>query len=110
MQDVRYYFQIRNGKGLNPDKLIDQLRKKYGDVKLSRIPIHLLTFDNEIQTAKVAQLCRDMTRGKRMPPIVADYCSDAGGKFKILDGNHRVAAALRLGRKLVLAWVPKPKL
>ena len=102
---IKYFFEIRNGRSLSPEALIDGLKQKYGSVTLSSVPLSQLVYDNEIVSEKVFAIQKAMREGSKMPPIVVDHDSEPGF-YRVLDGNHRAAACHREGLSDIEAYVP----
>lgn len=101
---IKYFFQIREGKSLDPETLIADLKQKYGGVGLHDLSISELEFDNEVVSEKVYAIQLAIRSGTEMPPIIAE--KNSKGIYHVLDGNHRVVARQREGYSFVTAWVP----
>lgn len=67
---------------------------------LDRIPINLIAVDRW-PFARVLDLVTHLRQGGTVPPIHVQRYSD--GRYRILDGRHRVHAMLLLGRTHILA-------
>lgn len=105
MAAVKVYFQVRDGVSLNPERLKEVLERKYGPLVLESVLVGQCDLENEVQSEKVQAMVAALEAGQDMPPVV--LAPSTGGRYRVLDGNHRVAAAQQVGRSVVQAWVPQ---
>lgn len=73
---------------------------KYPEWVLARVKVAHLRIDPATQSDTVAQYA---SRTTDPPPIIA---VPMDLQWDVLDGNHRAAAALDLGKRAILAYVP----
>jgi hypothetical protein len=85
---------VQQALDLNADR---QLRR----LKIGRICLDFQPRENLIDE-RVAEYVEDMRRRAKIDPVIVYY---DGKDYLLKDGFHRVEAALRLGRKTILAEV-----
>ncbi len=105
MSVKKFDITIREGKGFDPAVLIKGLKAKYGGLYTKKLKIENLTYDNEVVSEKVSGLQNSIRRGKKLPPIIVIPTNEKD-VYKVVDGNHRVAAYLREGIHEIEALIP----
>lgn len=101
----KYQFVVRDGQSLDPSKEMERIRTKHGPLVKVEVPIEKLQWTNEVVSSKVSGMVEQLESGGSLPAIVCE--PGVGGSLHVVDGNHRVAAMLRVGRHTIDAWVPK---
>jgi len=65
--------------------------------RIVHVPSTAIRWSQEdLNDEKVDQMADAMKRNKRMPPPVGSY---KNGVFTVHDGHHRIAAAMKLGKR-----------
>lgn len=76
--------------------------------KIGRLPIGLLDVDR-FPTKRVLSLVAHLAKGGSVPPIKVKKIY--GGRYRVLDGRHRIQAAKLLGWSTILArWADEQRI
>lgn len=101
---------FRESRHMDTSKILLEISRQFGSkLIVARIPIGSIDYGNEVDMAKVDAIHKAMMDNSAMDPAIVYPIFGNGGstRYKVLDGNHRAAAAARTGRGYLDCYVPE---